>query len=83
VTQAELETHLPELFPSHLMQREVVTTWPDEALDTAAQKLFEHHIHRLVVTAGADDGTPVGILSMTDLARLLPEAADPGRHATT
>jgi len=70
ITQSELETHLPELLPSHLMAREVITTWPEESLEAAAQKLFEHHIHRLVVTPSAGEHTPIGILSMTDLVAL-------------
>lgn len=67
ITQSELETHLPELLPSNLMSREVITTWPEELLEAATQKLFDHHIHRLVVTAGPGQNTPIGILSMSDL----------------
>lgn len=74
VTQADLEGHLPELLPAHLMSREVLTTWPEEPLEAAAQRLFNNQVHRLVVTASATDRRPVGILSMSDLVRLLPPA---------
>jgi pyruvate-ferredoxin/flavodoxin oxidoreductase len=73
-----LEPPGPGFFPVDLMTREVETTHPDEHLETAAARLFERHIHRLVVTAGPGDRTPIGILSMTDLVRFrLPEGAEP------
>ena len=61
---------LPDLLPRHLMTTEVVTTWPGENLKDAVEKMLTHHVHRLVVTS--EEGSqrnPVGILSMTDLAR--------------
>ena len=74
LTQADLEGQLPQFQPSHLMSREVFTTWPDEPLEAAAKRLFDHQVHRLVVTASEEDRTPVGILSMSDLVQLLPPA---------
>jgi len=68
----EVEKHMPELCASQLMTRDVVTTWPDEPLEEAAQRLFAQHVHRLVVTETAGSTKAVGILSMTDLARLAP-----------
>jgi pyruvate-ferredoxin/flavodoxin oxidoreductase len=69
LTREHLEAHLPEIFPSHLMQRGVLTTRPDESLEDAVRKLLDHHVHRLVVTAG--DDVPIGILSMSDVVGLL------------
>jgi CBS domain-containing protein len=70
-----LDEHLPELLPAHLMSREVLTTWPEEMLETAVHRLLDHHVHRLVVTAAPDDRTPIGILSASDLIPLLPREA--------
>jgi pyruvate-ferredoxin/flavodoxin oxidoreductase len=71
--QQHLEGYLPEVLPSHLMTRPVLTTWPEETLEAAAHRLFEHQVHRLVVTAGESDPVAVGILSASDLLALLPE----------
>ena len=68
-----LDGYLPEVLPSHLMTRPVLTTWPEERLEAAVHRLFEHHVHRLVVTAGETDPLAVGILSASDLLTLLPE----------
>jgi pyruvate-ferredoxin/flavodoxin oxidoreductase len=54
----------------HLMTRDVIVTWPDEPLDRAVERMISHHVHRLVVVKSEQDRRhPVGILSMTDLAR--------------
>jgi CBS domain-containing protein len=76
IVGATLESDLPEILPDHLMTREVITTWPDEPLEDAAHRLFDAHVHRLVVTAGPDDRSPIGILSASDLVALLPEEAE-------
>jgi len=61
---------LPALQPRHLMTSDVICTWPGEPLKDAVQKMLYHRVHRLVVTQSESDHThPVGILSMTDLAR--------------
>lgn len=78
VERMHLDDYLPEIHPTHLMSRDVLTTWPDEPLAEAADRLFEHHVHRLVVTAGPGDRTPLGILSMSDLLPLLPGAPSGG-----
>jgi CBS domain-containing protein len=62
---------LPALQPRHLMTAQVICTWPDEPLNDAVNKMLSHHVHRLVVTrAEGDQRHPIGILSMTDLARV-------------
>jgi len=62
---------LPALQPRHLMTSEVLCTWPGEPLKDAVNKMLSAHVHRLVVTpAAGDQHHPIGILSMTDLARV-------------
>lgn len=71
-----LHEALPDLRPSHLMTRTVLTTWPEEPLDDATSRLLEQRVHRLVVTERDDPRRPIGILSLTDLAAAgLPAAA--------
>ncbi|NUQ37854.1 MAG: 2-oxoacid:acceptor oxidoreductase family protein [Caldilineales bacterium] len=64
-------TALPDILPEHIMTREVITTTPEEALHDAVSKLIENRVHRLVVVQQENGHKrPVGILSVTDLARL-------------
>ena len=64
-------TALPDILPEHIMTRDVITTTPDEPLVEAVSKLIENRIHRLVVVEQENGRKrPVGILSVTDLARL-------------
>jgi pyruvate-ferredoxin/flavodoxin oxidoreductase len=72
VEQLQLGEYLPEIQPAHLMSRDVLTTWPEEPLSDAVDRLFDHHVHRLVVTASTADRIPIGILSASDLLALLP-----------
>jgi CBS domain-containing protein len=61
---------LPALEPRHLMSGNVLCTWPGEPLKDAVTKMLTARVHRLVVTPAPDDTrTPIGILSMTDLAQ--------------
>jgi CBS domain-containing protein len=63
-------SQLPEVFPYHLMTREVLVTWPDEPLIQATDRMLSHSVHRLVVVESESQRTqPVGILSLTDLTR--------------
>ena len=50
-----------------LMSRQVISLAADQSLETAAQRLLDHHIHRAPVV---ENGRLVGILSTTDLVRL-------------
>lgn len=60
----------------HIMSSPVVSVRPDTPLDDALELLRERRIHRLVVTEPTAGGEkPVGILSMTDVARVLGQAA--------
>jgi CBS domain-containing protein len=62
----------------HLMTREVIVTWPEESLHKAVARMMEHHVHRLVVVKSEKDRQhPIGILSMTDLARAAGTPAPP------
>jgi CBS domain-containing protein len=62
----------PGLSVRHLMTSPAITVTPDSPLDEAALLMEREHIHRLVVV-GEDGRTPVGILSLTDVVRLLVE----------
>ena len=62
----------PGLVVRHLMTSPAITVTPETALDEAARLMEREHIHRLVVV-GSDGRTPVGVLSMTDLVRMLVE----------
>ncbi|HEX7230373.1 MAG TPA: CBS domain-containing protein [Candidatus Binatia bacterium] len=62
--------HWRGLSAQHLMTKPVISVSPDTTIDDAAQLLFEKHIHRLVVVEKTGHHMrPVGILSVTDLAR--------------
>lgn len=53
---------------AQIMTRQVETARPSEDIRSAARRLVEHHLKRLPVV---DDGTLVGIVSRTDLLRML------------
>jgi CBS domain-containing protein len=62
--------HWRGLSAQHLMTQPVISVSPDAAIEEAAQLLFEKHIHRLVVVEkSGHPQRPLGILSVTDLAR--------------
>jgi pyruvate-ferredoxin/flavodoxin oxidoreductase len=64
-------SQLPEVFPYHLMTREVLVTWPDEPLIQATDRMLNHSVHRLVVVESESQrAKPVGILSVTDLTHM-------------
>ena len=66
----------------HLMTAPVISIDPGASLADAVRLLEARRIHRLVVTERAPDGErPVGILSLTDVARALAVPA-PGLEAT-
>ena len=54
----------------HLMSNPVISVSPKTAIDAAVRRLQEKRIHRLVVVEeSAGHIRPVGILSVTDLAK--------------
>ena len=62
--------HWPGMAAEHLMSKPVITVAPDESIAEAARMLHDRRIHRLVVMDERDGHRkPVGILSVTDLAR--------------
>jgi len=62
--------HWRGLSAQHLMTKPVISVSAETTIQEAAQLLFEKHIHRLVVVEKTDHHPrPVGILSVTDLAR--------------
>jgi CBS domain-containing protein len=62
--------HWRGLNAEHLMSKPVISVSADTSIDEAAQLLHEKKIHRLVVVEKSGGHVrPVGILSVTDLAR--------------
>jgi len=62
--------HWRGLNAEHLMTKPVISVSPDTTINEAVQMLNEKHIHRLVVVEKASDHLrPIGILSVTDLAK--------------
>ena len=62
--------HWRGLNAEHLMTKPVISVAADTTIDEAVQMLNEKHIHRLVVVEKESGHLrPVGILSLTDLAK--------------
>jgi len=62
--------HWRGLSAQHLMTKPVISISAESTIEEAAQLLFEKHIHRLVVVEKSGHHLrPVGILSVTELAR--------------
>lgn len=62
--------HWRGLNAEHLMSKPVISVAADTSIDEAVQLLHEKKIHRLVVVDPSQGHRrPVGILSITDLAR--------------
>ena len=57
----------PGLAVRHLMTSPAITVHRSTPLLAAARRMEEEHIHRVVVVEDGDDGTPIGVLSMSDL----------------
>jgi CBS domain-containing protein len=66
--------HWRGLSAEHLMSKPVISVSADTGIDEAVQLLNEKRIHRLVVVEKSEGHIrPLGILSVTDLARHLGE----------
>jgi CBS domain-containing protein len=62
--------HWRGLTAEHLMTKPVVSVAPDTSIQKAVELLSEKRIHRLVVVEDSDRRCrPIGILSVTDLAK--------------
>jgi CBS domain-containing protein len=62
--------HWLGLNAEHLMTKPVISVLPDTTINEAVQMLSEKRIHRLVVVEKASGHLrPIGILSVTDLAK--------------
>ncbi|HLN87789.1 MAG TPA: CBS domain-containing protein [Candidatus Limnocylindrales bacterium] len=62
--------HWPGLNAEHLMTKPVVGVTPETTINEAVQMLNEKRIHRLIVVEKSSDHLrPIGILSVTDLAK--------------
>lgn len=62
---------LPDLQSAQIMSSDVITATADEPLEQAASRLIDHNVHRLIVVQPENGhNKPIGILSLTDLARL-------------
>jgi hypothetical protein len=62
------------LVVADLMSRPVVTVHPRDRVSTAAELMTSNQVHRLIVID--DDGTPVGVLSETDVVREIANGCD-------
>ena len=62
----------PGLLARDLMSTPAITVRGGTPVDEAARLMEMNHVHRLIVTA-ADDRTPIGIVTATDLVRELAE----------
>ena len=62
----------PRFTVRHLMTSPAITVSESLPLEDAAALMERERIHRLIVV-GADGTTPIGVISMTDLVRLLVE----------
>ncbi len=58
---------LSRIKASDVMTQGVITISEDAPVREAAEKMLQSHIHRLLVVG--EDGTPLGILSTTDIIR--------------
>ncbi|HEU4342451.1 MAG TPA: CBS domain-containing protein [Candidatus Binatia bacterium] len=66
--------HWPGMTAAHLMSKPVISVSPETDIDSAAHILHAKRIHRLVVMETSGGRLcPVGILSVTDIARHLGE----------
>lgn len=63
------QLNVPDLPVSKVMTTKVVSVRPDTSISVAADLMLEHRVHCLPVTS--DDGTLEGIITSTDLIRLL------------
>jgi len=62
--------HWRGMSAEHLMSKPVISVAPETDITEAVQILHNQHIHRLVVVERADSHLrPVGILSVSDLAK--------------
>jgi CBS domain-containing protein len=61
----------------HLMSRPAVTVHLNTSVERAARLMLERHIHRLVVVDEEDE--PIGVITSTDLLRVLLPDEDPAR----
>jgi CBS domain-containing protein len=62
--------HWRGMTAEHLMSNPVISVSPDTGINEAVRRLHEKRIHRLVVVEeSAGHIRPVGILSLTDLAK--------------
>jgi CBS domain-containing protein len=62
--------HWRGMTAEHVMSKPVISVVPDTPVNEAARMLHEKRIHRLVVVEDAGGhARPIGILSVTDLAR--------------
>jgi CBS domain-containing protein len=69
-TTEHLWSAWPGLRVRHLMSSPAITIGLDATLEEAARRLELEQVHRLVVV-GDDGTTPVGIVSTSDLVRLM------------
>jgi predicted transcriptional regulator len=70
LTSGSLLEAWPGLTVMDMMSRPAITVRGGVPADTAARLMEAHHVHRLIVV-GADERTPIGVVSQSDLVRAL------------
>lgn len=77
LVRARASQHLWQSWPGlavrHLMSKPALTIAASSSLGDAARLMEEKHVHRLVVVEDAGT-TPIGIISTSDLVRVLAES---------
>ncbi|MCM8786106.1 MAG: CBS domain-containing protein [Candidatus Omnitrophica bacterium] len=57
-----------------IMTRPLITVRPDDDILVAVRKMKKNNVHRLPVVS--EEGRPVGVISLTDIAKTSPEMLD-------
>ena len=68
----------PGLVVRHLMSSPAITVHRDTTISEAARLMEGQQIHRLVVVSDTDELLPIGVLSTSDIVRLIAEEAVDG-----
>lgn len=77
-TTEHLWANWPGLAVRHLMSSPAITVHRDETIGEAARLMEHNQIHRLVVVSDTDELLPIGVLSTSDIVRLIAEEGPDG-----
>ncbi len=77
-TTEYLWANWPGLAVRHLMSSPAITVHRDTTIGEAARDMERNQIHRLVVVSDTDELLPIGVLSTSDIVRLMAEEGADG-----